>query len=89
MVRQWQEFFFDKRYSGTVLDVNPDFVKVAEAYGATGFRIKTEGELSRMLQQALETPGPVVVDCQVEREENVFPMVPANCPINQMLGVNR
>jgi acetolactate synthase-1/2/3 large subunit len=89
MVRQWQEFFFDKRYSGTVLDVNPDFVKVAEAYGASGFRIKTEAELSRMLKLALETPGPVVVDCQVEREENVFPMVPANCPISQMLGVNQ
>jgi acetolactate synthase-1/2/3 large subunit len=88
MVRQWQEFFFDSRYSGTVLDSNPDFVKVAEAYGAKGFRIATLEELPVILKRALETPGPVVVDCRVEREENVLPMVPANSSIHQMIGVN-
>ena len=88
MVRQWQEFFFKKRYSATVLDTNPDFVKVAEAYGAKGFRITDVKNLRTVLQEAFATPGPVVVDCQVDREENVLPMVPANSPISEMIGVN-
>lgn len=89
MVRQWQEFFFNKRYSGTVLEHNPDFVKIAEAYGATGFRIERVEDLAETLVKAFATPGPVVVDCRVEREENVLPMVPANQPIDQMIGVNK
>jgi acetolactate synthase-1/2/3 large subunit len=89
MVRQWQEFFFNKRYSGTVMESNPDFVKIAEAYGAVGFRIDRAEDLTQVLRQALATPGPVVVDCHVEREENVLPMVPAGCPIDEMIGVNR
>jgi acetolactate synthase-1/2/3 large subunit len=88
MVRQWQEFFFNKRYSGTVLESNPDFVKIAEAYGATGFRIDRVEDLTQKLQQALTTPGPVVVDCHVEREENVLPMVPAGGALDEMIGVN-
>ncbi len=88
MVRQWQEFFFKKRYSGTVLDQNPDFVKIAEAYGAKGFKITEIGQLRSTLEKAFETPGPVVVDCHVEREENVLPMVPAGGAIHQMIGVN-
>lgn len=88
MVRQWQEFFFDRRYSGTVLETNPDFVKIAEAYGAKGFRITDEANLRETLINALATPGPVVVDCQVDREENVLPMVPAGGSINKMIGVN-
>ena len=88
MVRQWQEFFFNKRYSGTVLETNPDFVKIAEAYGAAGFRITDPDRLTPVLQQAFATPGPVVVDCHVDREENVLPMVPAGGAINKMIGVN-
>ncbi|NLW46017.1 MAG: biosynthetic-type acetolactate synthase large subunit [Firmicutes bacterium] len=88
MVRQWQEFFFNKRYSGTVLDQNPDFVKIAEAYGAKGFKITKVDQLQGTLKEAFETPGPVVVDCHVEREENVLPMVPAGGAIHQMIGVN-
>jgi acetolactate synthase-1/2/3 large subunit len=88
MVRQWQEFFFNKRYSGTVLDQNPDFVKIAEAYGAKGFKITEVDQLRSTLKEAFETPGPVVVDCHVEREENVLPMVPAGGAIHQMIGVN-
>ncbi|HBE76813.1 MAG TPA: biosynthetic-type acetolactate synthase large subunit [Firmicutes bacterium] len=88
MVRQWQEFFFNKRYSGTVLESNPDFVKIAEAYGAKGFRITELENLADTLKEAFATPGPVVVDCQVEREENVLPMVPAGGSINKMIGVN-
>jgi acetolactate synthase-1/2/3 large subunit len=88
MVRQWQEFFQNKRYSGTVLESNPDFVKIAEAYGAKGYLITDPGELQPVLKEALAAPGPVVVDCRVDREENVLPMVPANSPINKMIGVN-
>lgn len=88
MVRQWQEFFFKKRYSATVLDQNPDFVKIAEAYGAKGFKIKEASQIRSVLETALATPGPVVVDCYVEREENVLPMVPAGGAIHQMIGVN-
>lgn len=88
MVRQWQEFFFKRRYSGTVMDQNPDFVKIAEAYGAKGFKITEVSQLRDTLKKALATPGPVVVDCHVEREENVLPMVPAGGSIDRMMGVN-
>ncbi|HEX7712594.1 MAG TPA: biosynthetic-type acetolactate synthase large subunit [Bacillota bacterium] len=88
MVRQWQEFFQNKRYSGTVLDSNPDFVKIAEAYGAKGYRITEPNQVRETLAAALSEPGPVVVDCWVDREENVLPMVPANSPLNRMIGVN-
>ncbi|HYH04348.1 MAG TPA: thiamine pyrophosphate-dependent enzyme, partial [Bacillota bacterium] len=82
-------FFFNKRYSGTVMEHNPDFVKIAEAYGAAGFRIERAEDLAETLAKAFATPGPVVVDCHVDREENVLPMVPANQPIDQMIGVNK
>jgi acetolactate synthase-1/2/3 large subunit len=88
MVRQWQEFFFNKRYSGTVLDSNPDFVKIAEAYGAKGFRVTDSKDLNDILTEGFAAPGPVIIDCQVEREENVLPMVPAGGSINKMIGVN-
>lgn len=88
MVRQWQEFFYKKRYSGTILESNPDFVKLAEAYGAVGFRITKAADLSAVLRKAFETPGPVIVDCRVDRDENVLPMVPANGSIQHMIGVN-
>jgi acetolactate synthase-1/2/3 large subunit len=88
MVRQWQEFFFNKRYSGTVLDSNPDFVKIAEAYGAKGFRVTDSKDLKDILTEGFAAPGPVIIDCQVEREENVLPMVPAGGSINKMIGVN-
>jgi acetolactate synthase-1/2/3 large subunit len=88
MVRQWQEFFFNKRYSGTVMESNPDFVKIAEAYGAKGFRITDSKNLKEILTEGLATPGPVVIDCQVDREENVLPMVPAGGSISKMIGVN-
>ena len=88
MVRQWQEFFFNRRYSATVLEKNPDFVKIAEAYGAKGFKITDAKDLRSTLQEAFSAPGPVVVDCHIDREENVIPMVPAGGPINKMIGVN-
>ena len=87
MVRQWQELFYKKRYSGTVLgDANPDFVKVALAYGAEGIRVTTAEEVRPAIEKAIRTPKPVFLDFMVEREENVFPMVPAGEAINKMMG---
>ena len=63
-----------------------DFVKLAEAFGATGLRVSKSEEIEGVLKKALATPGPVLVDCIVEREENVWPMVPAGAPIHEMLG---
>ena len=85
MVRQWQAMFHDKRYSSTALDYNPDFVAVAEAYGAKGIRVETEDEVRPSLERAFAEPGPVVVDVKVFREANVFPMVPPNMPISRMI----
>lgn len=86
MVRQWQELFHGKRYSSTIIKDSVDFVKLAEAFGATGLRVSDPAQLSTTLKKAFATPGPVLVDCIVEPEENVFPMVPAGAPIHEMLG---
>jgi acetolactate synthase-1/2/3 large subunit len=86
MVRQWQEFFFEKRYSEVALN-NPDFAKVAEAYGIKAYTVKKPEELKRMLTAVLNHPGPALLNCLVHPEENVLPMVPPNGSIHQMLGV--
>jgi acetolactate synthase-1/2/3 large subunit len=85
MVRQWQELFYGARYSSTCLMSNPDFVRIAEAYGVKGIRIEKPSELERGLLEALRHRGPAVVDCRVDREEGVYPMVPAGAAINQMI----
>ena len=85
MVRQWQELFFNHNYSSTVMEAQPDFVKLAEAYGAEGYRITERRELLPMLQTALASPNPAVIDVRVEREENVYPMVPAGAALDEML----
>ncbi len=77
MVRQWQELFYKKRYSQTCLDDNPDFVKVAEAYGAKGFRVERKEEVRPTLEKALAIKAPVVIDFKIGQEENVFPFIPA------------
>jgi acetolactate synthase-1/2/3 large subunit len=87
MVRQWQELFFDKRYSHTCLQCSPDFVKLAEAYGAVGLRATKPEEVVPVLKKAFRTKKPVIMDFVVSREENVYPMVPAGAPINNMLLV--
>ncbi len=87
MVRQWQELFFDKQYSGTVMDFQPDFVKLAEAYGAEGYRITNKEELLSLLPKALASKKMAIIDVRVEPEENVYPMVPAGAAINEMLIV--
>jgi len=87
MVRQWQELFYKKRYAGSVLaDANPDFVKVAEAYGAEGIRVTRAEEVRPALEKAIASPKPFVLDFMVEPEENVFPMVPSGEAINKMMG---
>lgn len=87
MVRQWQELFYQRRYSSTCLESGPDFVKLAEAYGAVGLRVVRPAEVRPALEKAMETKDrPVVIDFQVVQEENVFPMVPPASPINHILG---
>jgi len=86
MVRQWQEMFHNKRYSATCLIDNPDFVKVAEAYGARGIRVTKKKDVRPAIEEAIASPEFVVLDFEVMREENVFPMVPAGAGIHEMIG---
>ncbi len=84
MVRQWQEMFFNRRYSSVGLK-NPDFVKLAEAYGAKGIRITKPEEVREGLIEAIEHPGPVFIDVKISPEENVLPMVPPNGDLDKMI----
>jgi acetolactate synthase-1/2/3 large subunit len=86
MVRQWQNLFWENRLSGVDLVGNPDFVKLAESYGCKAFRIKRSGDVRTVLQKALAwTEGPVVIDAEVSKEDNVFPMIPAGSSIKDMI----
>jgi acetolactate synthase-1/2/3 large subunit len=87
MVRQWQEHFYNRRYSHTELTGNPDFVKVAEAYDVAGIRVETADQVRPALEKALATDGPVVMDFRIEREENVFPIVPPGERIDRMIDL--
>ena len=87
MVRQWQELFYDKCYAGTNMEHAPDFLKLAEAYGAVGFRSTGPGDVESVLREGLSIPKTVIMEFLVEREENVYPMVPAGAPITEMLLV--
>jgi len=87
MVRQWQELFYDKRYACTDMEAAPDFVKLAEAYGAVGLRATRPEEVEPTIKEALATDRTVMIDFVVEREENVYPMVPAGSPITKMILV--
>ena len=86
MVRQWQELFWDRRYSHVDMGDYPDFVKLADAYGATGMRLTDKGTLVDDMKTALQTPGPVLVDVRVTKEENVYPMIPAGQAARDMVG---
>ena len=86
MVRQWQELFWDKRYSQVDMGQWPEFVKLAEAYGATGIRLEDKNTLVQDMKQAIATQGPVLVDVRVTREENTYPMIPAGQPARNMVG---
>jgi len=84
MVRQWQEFFYDKRYAATPLR-SPDFVKIAEAYGLKGIRVTQRSEVEAAIRAAEADPGTVVVDFRVEKEDSVYPMVPAGADLHAMI----
>jgi acetolactate synthase-1/2/3 large subunit len=86
MVRQWQELFWDNRYSHVDMGQSPDFVKLAEAYGATGLRLTAKETLVDDLRAAIATEGPVVVDIRVTREENVYPMISPGAAAREMVG---
>jgi acetolactate synthase-1/2/3 large subunit len=85
MVRQWQDIFYEKRYSHTSMEGSPDFVRVAEAYGAKGLRASNEQEATAAIEQAMAEKGPVLIDFSVDPEENVYPMVAPNRPINEII----
>ncbi len=86
MVRQWQALFFENRYSGVDLIGNPNFVKLAEAYGMKGFRIKRNADVGKTLAAALAyNDGPCIIEAEVEKEDNVFPMIPAGSAISDMV----
>lgn len=85
MVRQWQQLFFDKRYSQTCMELPIDFVKLAEAYGATGLQATKVEDVEAVIKKGLETPGPVIMEFKVSREENVLPMVPSGAGLNEMV----
>ena len=87
MVRQWQELFYDKRYACTCMEHAPDFVKLAEAYGAVGLRAEKPDQVESVLKEGLAVNKPVIMDFVVEQEEGVYPMVPAGAPITEMVLV--
>jgi len=87
MVRQWQQHFYERRYSQTCLSAAPDFVKLAEAYGAVGLRAIKPSEVEPVIREAFATPRPVIMDFVVNPEECVYPMVPAGAPMTEMLLV--
>ena len=85
MVHQWQDLFYEKDYFATVYSGNPDFVKLAEAYGIPGIRVTEKDQVAGAIQQAMETPGPAVIDFVVTQEENVYPMIPAGQSVKEMM----
>jgi acetolactate synthase-1/2/3 large subunit len=86
MVRQWQELFWEERYKSVEMGPSPDWVKLAEAFGWTGLRCEDKDELSGTMKQALETPGPVLLDVHVTPNENCYPMIPAGAAARDMVG---
>ena len=85
MVRQWQELFFDKRYSSTCMELPIDYVKLADAYGAKGFSTSKPGEVEKVIKAAFKEKGPVIMEFMIAREEKVLPMVPAGAALNEMV----
>ncbi|SNZ13924.1 acetolactate synthase, large subunit [Terribacillus aidingensis] len=89
MVRQWQEFFYQERYSESLLHVQPDFIKLADSYSIKGVRLDTQEQLVQQLPSLLQSDEPVVIDCRVLRQENVFPMIAPGKGLHEMIGVSR
>jgi acetolactate synthase I/II/III large subunit len=86
MVRQWQELFWDRRYSSVEMGASPDWVKLAEAFGAVGMRVTDKSDVLEAMKTALDTEGPVVLDVHVTKEENCYPMIPAGQAARDMVG---
>ena len=84
MVRRWPEFFYDRRYAHSYMDALPDFVKLAEAFGAVGLRAETIDQLDGVIEAALRSDRPVIADIVVERAENVYPMIPGGAAHNEI-----
>lgn len=87
MVRQWQELFYEERYSQSLIPDQPDFVKLAEAYNVKGYRASNEEEAKAIIKEAFDHPGPALIDFRVIQNEKVYPMIPAGSGLNQMIGV--
>ncbi|WP_458699334.1 acetolactate synthase large subunit [Sulfurospirillum sp. 1307] len=85
MVRQWQTFFYDKRYSSTDIEIQPDFVKLVESFGGVGYRVKTKEEFDKALKDAIESKKVAMIDVHIDRMENVLPMVPAGGTLYNMM----
>ncbi|MDO4522317.1 MAG: biosynthetic-type acetolactate synthase large subunit [Eubacteriales bacterium] len=84
MVRQWQTLFYEQRYSSTILNDNVDFVKVAEALGVTGMRVTTRKEMAKAIREAIALKKPALIECVIDQDDKVFPMVPAGAPIEEV-----
>src|SRR5690625_1372708 len=89
MVRQWQESFYDERYSESLLEMNPDFAKLAESYGVLGMKIEKDSEVEEALEKMLAHDGPVVADFRIIKKEKVYPMIAPGKGIHEMLGVTK
>ncbi|MFC4557697.1 acetolactate synthase large subunit [Virgibacillus kekensis] len=89
MVRQWQESFYEERYSESIFTENPDFVKLAESYGVRGVKVETEEQVPDVLKDVFAYEGPVVVDCRVLQKTAVYPMIAPGKGIHEMIGVSR
>ncbi|MFV0412268.1 MAG: biosynthetic-type acetolactate synthase large subunit [Oscillospiraceae bacterium] len=85
MVRQWQKSFYDARYSSTTLERKTDYVKVAEGFGATGYRVTTPEEFRRAMEKALQSSGPVWIECVIGMDEKVLPFIPAGCTVDDII----
>jgi len=88
MVRQWQETFYEERYSQSMMPVQPDFVKLAAAYDIDGYKVETVEEAEELFKKALESDGPALIDCRVIQLECVSPMVAPGKGLNELIGVN-
>ena len=89
MVRQWQEFFYDKDYVATMYTNNPDFVKLADAFGMLGLRVSDKSQVRSAIEEAISFQGPALIDFVVDEEENVFPMIPAGQTVQDMIEENQ
>ena len=86
MVHQWQKLFYNGRFSSTLLDANPDFVKLADAYSWQAERVSDPAQVPAAIERMLASDGPYLLDVVIDREQNVYPMVPAAAPLDNILG---